>query len=149
MGEQKKMHLIFPHYFQSFYSTTNDFCPQQIQIRLTERESGCIGVGLNGLNTHRRAHQHGLTLCRHATTHTHAVKPGHTRIDNLECIQWVWLIASGWVCEELTWPWNYIYLMLRREAGWNSPRGIEVKGVVCFYKRALQGRERVLLWLIG
>lgn len=67
----KKMHLIFPHYFQSFYSTANDFCPQQLQIRLTEKGSGCIGLGLNGLNTHTEAHQHGPTWGTHASTHTH------------------------------------------------------------------------------
>lgn len=65
------MHLIFPHYFQSFYSTANDFCPQQLQIRLTEKGSGCIGLGLNGLNTHTEAHQHGPTWGTHASTHTH------------------------------------------------------------------------------
>ena len=66
----KKMHSIFPHYFQSFYSTANDFCPQQLQIRLTERGSGCIGLGLNGLNAHRHTNM-GLLCGRHAHTHTH------------------------------------------------------------------------------
>lgn len=28
--------------------------------------SGCIGLGLNGLNTHTGAHQHGPTLWGHA-----------------------------------------------------------------------------------
>lgn len=67
------MHLIFPHYFQSFYSSANDFCPQQLQIRLTERGSGCIGLALNGLNTHTEAHKHEpifLQACIHTYTYT-------------------------------------------------------------------------------
>lgn len=37
------MHLIFSHYFQAFYSTANDFHPQQLQIRLTE-EGRVVGL---------------------------------------------------------------------------------------------------------
>lgn len=72
-GGGKKMHSIFPHYFQSFYSTANDFCPQQLQIRLTERGSGCIGLGLNGLNAHRHTNMRAYFVAgMHTHTYTHA-----------------------------------------------------------------------------
>lgn len=146
MGSKKKMHLIFPHYFPSFYSTANDFCPQELQIRITERGSA---VGLHWTwfkwikRTYRGTLTEGMDVLPHMRYHP------ETRIDNLESVQRVWLIAWRWLCEKLTRPWNDIYLMLRTETAWNNPTGIEVKGAVSFYKWALKGRERALLWLIG
>lgn len=80
---RKKMHLIFPHYFQSFYSATNDFCPQKLQISLMVRKSG--SVDLKGLNTH--IHTGTSLLCASVHTYIDIYEAEKALIDNLRNTQ--------------------------------------------------------------
>lgn len=100
----KEMHLIFDHYFQSFYSTTNDFWSPAA----TDKSGG------------EEERKRSVAVREVCSVQTH--------IDNLGRAERGRPITSGRIYEELERPWNHIYFMLSRGAGWSSPGGIEVKG---------------------
>lgn len=62
------MHLIFSHYFQSFYSIANDFHPQQLQIRLAQGR-GAVGLHWT-FKWIKHIHRHTNGQHGHASTHT-------------------------------------------------------------------------------
>lgn len=80
------MHLIFSHYFQSFYSTANDFCPQQLQIRLTER-GNAEGLHWTWFKWIKHTYRGTLTEGIGMLPHVHVHYCQETRIDNLESVQ--------------------------------------------------------------